>query len=153
MEQSGAKWQRGDEVFAGTYFHNIDEKGRMIVPAKFREGLCESFYVTIGDNGCLFAYPLEEWRKVEEKLSAVGANAQKIKRIFFANACECEVDKQGRTLIPAKLREFAGITKDVVVLGVSNKVELWAKERWNEYIGSEAETLEEISSQIELLGL
>lgn len=140
-------------MFAGNYQHNIDEKGRMIIPSKFREGLGDAFYITIGDNGCLFVYPLSEWQKVEEKLSATGGNSQKIKRIFFANACECEADKQGRTLIPSKLRDFAGIKKDVVVVGVSNKVEIWAGERWAEYIGTEEETLKEISEQIELLGL
>lgn len=140
-------------MFAGTYQHNIDEKGRMIVPSKFRDELGDVFYITIGDNGCLFAYNKTEWQKVEEKLANTGPNAQKIKRVFFANASECELDKQGRTMLPTKLRDFAAISKDIFVIGVSNKIEIWAKERWEAYIGSEDETLKEISQQIETLGL
>ena len=141
-------------MFAGEYQHNIDDKGRIIMPSKFRDKLSEPFYITIGDNGCLFVYTQSEWEKVENKLNlTTGGNSQKIKRIFFSNACECELDKQGRTLIPAKLRQFAGINRDVTVIGVSHKIEIWATERWNSYIGTEADTLEEISAQIEQLSL
>ena len=117
-------------MFMGTYEHGLDAKGRVIVPAKLRESLGESFVVTLGLDGCLFAYPMEEWEGFIDKLKGLPGNKEgrKLQRHFMANAALCEVDKQGRTLIPAKLREAAGLTKDIVFVGVLSKIEIWSKE-------------------------
>lgn len=106
------------------------------MPAKFREGLGEKFVLTKGLDHCLFAYPNEEWGILEKKLRSLpltSKDARAFIRFFFAGACECELDKQGRILIPANLREYAGLEKDVVIIGVSTRVEIWSKDRWDEY--------------------
>lgn len=117
----------------GEYEHGLDEKGRIIVPTKFREALGEKFVLTLGTDGCLFIYPTEEWEQFVEKLKGLPGTkeARQMQRYFMAGAVECESDKQGRVMIPAKLREHAGITKDVVSVGVVNKIEIWSKERWD----------------------
>ena len=122
-------------MFIGEYNHTVDTKGRLIVPAKFREELGEEFVVTKGLDGCLFVYSNSEWKNIEEKFRNTPLTAKdvrKFSRFFFAGAATCEVDKQGRILIPAVLREYAGLKKDVVLAGVYNKVEIWDKERWDE---------------------
>lgn len=122
-------------MFKGEFNHTIDTKGRMIVPAKFRDALGETFVVTKGLDGCLFVYPNEEWEKIEEKFSRIPMttkDARKFSRFFFAGASDCELDKQGRTLIPSTLREFAGLEKEVVMVGVLTRIEIWSKERWDE---------------------
>ncbi|MFO7294659.1 MAG: division/cell wall cluster transcriptional repressor MraZ [Caldicoprobacter sp.] len=123
-------------MFIGEYQHIIDSKGRVIMPAKFREGLGERFVLTKGLDHCLFVYPNEEWAILEKKLRSLpltNKDARAFIRFFFAGACECELDKQGRILIPANLREYAGLEKDVVIIGVSTRVEIWSKDRWDEY--------------------
>ncbi|MCM8899873.1 MAG: transcriptional regulator MraZ [Clostridiales bacterium] len=123
-------------MFIGEYQHTIDPKGRVIMPAKFREGLGEKFVLTKGLDQCLFVYPNEEWGILEKKLRSLpltNKDARAFIRFFFAGACECELDKQGRILIPANLREYAGLEKDVVIIGVSTRVEIWSKDRWDEY--------------------
>ncbi len=121
-------------MFMGECFHTLDPKGRMIVPSKYREGLGERFILTMGLDGCLFAYPMEEWVQFVEKLKTLPGTKEgrQLQRHFMAGAAEVEVDKQGRFLIPTKLREQAGLIKDVVLVGVLTKVELWSKERWDE---------------------
>lgn len=121
-------------MFMGEYFHTLDPKGRMIVPAKYRDELGERFIVTMGLDGCLFAYPMGEWEQFVERLRTLPGTKEgrQLQRHFLACAAEVEVDKQGRFLIPAKLREQAGLTKDVVFVGVLSKIELWSKERWEE---------------------
>ena len=112
-------------MFMGEYSHNIDAKGRMIVPSKFREQLGDEFVVTKGLDGCLFVYPNEEWQNIEEKFRNVpltSKDARKFSRFFFAGATTCEVDKQGRILLPAVLREFAGLEKEVVSVGVLKRI-------------------------------
>ena len=107
-------------MFIGEYSHTIDAKGRLIVPSKFREQLGDEFVVTKGLDGCLFVYENSEWKSFEEKLHALpltNANARKFSRFFLAGACACEVDRQGRILIPSVLREFAHLEKDVVLVG------------------------------------
>ena len=120
-------------MFMGEYNHTIDAKGRMIVPSKFREQLGSEFVVTKGLDGCLFVYPNEEWHNIEEKFRNVPLttkDARKFSRFFFAGAATCEVDKQGRILLPANLRQFAGIEKEVVLIGVGKRAEIWSKERY-----------------------
>lgn len=117
----------------GEYNHSIDVKGRIIVPAKFREDLGEEFVVTLGLDGCLFLYPDSEWREFVEQLKHLPGNrqARQLQRYFLAGATTCEIDKQGRILIPAKLREHAKLEKEVVFVGVLGKIEIWSKELWD----------------------
>lgn len=120
-------------MFMGEFNHSIDAKGRVIVPAKFREDLGEEFVVTLGLDGCLFLYPDSEWREFVEQLKHLPGNrqARQLQRYFLAGATTCEVDKQGRILIPVKLREHAKLEKDVVFVGVLGKIEIWSKELWD----------------------
>ena len=141
-------------MFMGEYNHTIDTKGRVIVPAKFREKLGEGSVVTKGLDGCLFVYPKEEWQKFEEKLRQLPLNqqnARKITRFFLAGATGCEIDKQGRVLLPAVLREFAELEKDVVMVGIMNRVEIWSKERWNS--ANAFDDMEEVAEQMNDLGM
>ncbi|MCI5740058.1 MAG: division/cell wall cluster transcriptional repressor MraZ [Lachnospiraceae bacterium] len=141
-------------MFMGEYNHTIDAKGRMIVPSKFRELLGNEFVVTKGLDGCLFVYPNEEWKNIEEKFRTVPLttkDARKFSRFFFAGAATCEVDKQGRILIPPVLREFADIQKDVVSVGVLNRIEIWSKDRWVD--NNTYDDMDEIAEHMAELGL
>lgn len=138
-------------MFMGEYQHAVDGKGRMIVPAKFREGLGERFVVTRGMDNCLFVYPLSEWNILEQKLKALPftrSDARAFMRFFFSGAAECELDKQGRILIPNNLREHAKLLKDVVVIGVSNRVEVWSQEVWDQYSEQAGLSFEDIAEKI-----
>lgn len=121
-------------MFMGEYNHSIDAKGRIIVPSKFRETLGDTFVVTLGLDGCLFVYPNQEWESFLTKLNSLPGSkeARQLQRYFLAGATECEVDKQGRILIPTKLRTAAALDKDVVFVGVLSKIEIWSKERWEQ---------------------
>src|SRR5690606_32735265 len=117
-------------MFMGEYQHSIDEKGRIIVPAKFRDSLGQSFVVTRGMDNCLFVYPDKEWSVMEQKLKALPlmkSEARAFTRFFLAGATECELDKQGRVNIPSNLREHAKLDKECVVIGVGSRVEIWSK--------------------------
>lgn len=141
-------------MFMGEYSHTIDVKGRLIVPSKFREKLGEEFVVTKGLDGCLFVYPNDEWKTFEEKLATLpitNMNARKFTRFFLAGAATCEVDKQGRILVPSVLREFALLEKDVVLIGVSKRIEIWSKDKWESE--SVYDDLEEIAEHMAELGL
>ncbi len=141
-------------MFMGEYNHTIDAKGRLIVPSRLRESLGEEFVITKGLDGCLFAYTKEEWSVFEEKLGALpltNSNARKFSRFFLAGAAIVEVDKQGRILIPPVLREFAALEKDVVLIGVSRRVEIWSRERWE--TENTFDDVEEIAEHMEGLGL
>lgn len=142
-------------MFMGEYQHTADEKGRIIVPVKFREELGDKFIVTKGLDNCLFVYPMQEWSILENKLKQLPftrADARAFVRFFFSGATEVTIDRQGRVLIPNNLREYARIDKDVVVLGVSSRVEIWGKENWQVY-SREAETAyESIAENIHELG-
>ena len=140
-------------MFMGEYNHTIDTKGRVIVPAKFREKLGEGSVVTKGLDGCLFVYPKEEWEKFEAKLNQLPMNkkdTRQVTRFFFAGAAGCEIDKQGRVLLPSVLREFAALEKDVVLVGVMNRIEIWSKERWDE--ANVYDDMEDIAEQMEEFG-
>ena len=114
----------------GQYQHSIDAKGRLFIPAKLREELGETFYVTMGMDDCLTVYSDASWAKFTEKFESLPYTKTKSMRALFANAAKCEPDAQGRILIPAKLRAYAALEKDVVVIGVSNRAEIWNAERW-----------------------
>lgn len=142
--------EEGDRVFTGEYNHTIDAKGRLIIPARLREQLGDSFTVTKGMYGqCLAIYPADEWEIFANKLRTLplnNPNTMKVIRFFSSGATACELDKQGRILLPASLREFADLKKDVVLAGVMNCVEIWDKEAWT--ANNQAEDISE-----ELMGL
>ena len=141
-------------MFIGEYSHTIDAKGRLIVPSKFREQLGDEFVVTKGLDGCLFVYENSEWKSFEEKLHSLpltNANARKFSRFFMAGAAPCEMDKQGRTLIPATLREFAQMKKEVVLTGMADRIEIWSKEKWIE--NNSYEDMDDIAASMQELGL
>ena len=128
-------------MYTGEYNHTIDTKGRLTFPAKFRDSLGEKFVVTKGLDGCLFVFDTQEWQKLTEKLGVTvtpqiedttftDKGARQFTRFFLAGAVDVEVDKQGRILLPANLRQFAGIEKEVVLIGVGKRAEIWSKERY-----------------------
>lgn len=138
-------------MFMGEHQHSIDEKGRMIIPAKFREALGPAFVVTRGLDRCLFVYPKTEWSQLEQKLKALPlmkSDARAFTRFFFSGATECELDKQGRVNIPNTLCEHAKLTKDCVVIGVSNRVEIWSKELWEDYFRQSEDSFNEIAEKL-----
>ena len=143
-------------MFYGEYQHSVDQKGRVIVPSKFREGLGEKFIVTKGLDSCLFAYSSEEWSSLESKLKALPFTDKDVRafiRFFFAGAAECETDKQGRALIPQNLRDYAGLEKDIYVIGVSSRVEIWDKAKWESYSSDENVSADKIAEKMAMLGI
>ena len=141
-------------MFMGEFSHTIDAKGRLIIPSKLRAGLGEEFVVTAGLDGCLFIYPKKEWKVFEEKLYALpisNPSARKFSRFFLANACSCELDKQGRILLPQNLRTLASLDKDVVLAGVGSRIEIWNSEAWAKT--STYDDMEEVASNMEGLGI
>lgn len=160
MAQSGGKWwrvpPRGETMFIGEYQHTIDNKGRLIMPSRFREGLGERFIITKGLDECLFVYSLEEWNNLEAKLKTLPFTNKDVRafvRFFFSGAAECELDKQGRVLIPANLREFAKLDKEVVITGVSTRIEIWSKEKWEKYNSESGMDADAIAEKMSLLGI
>jgi len=142
-------------MLIGEYQHALDIKNRIIVPSKLREDLGNSFVITKGLDGCLYAYPLEEWKILQEKLKALpltNKDARAFVRFFFAGACEVEMDKQGRGLIPQNLKEYAGIEKEIVSIGVLTRVEIWSKEKWKEYNDSNVD-YQSIAEKMSDLGI
>lgn len=143
-------------MLIGEYEHSVDTKGRLIMPAKLREDIGEKFVITKGLDGCLFAYSLTEWKNFEEKLRSfplTNKDARALVRFFLAGAMECEIDKQGRFLISGNLREFAGVEKEVVIIGVLTRLEIWSKEKWLEYSEKENKQADEIAQNMAELGI
>jgi MraZ protein len=135
----------------GEYHHSIDNKGRMIVPSKFRDELGEMFIITRGLDQCLFGYPISEWALIEEKLKGLPLtkkDARAFTRFFFSGATESELDKQGRVNIPAPLLQYAKLEKECVVLGVSNRIEIWSKQIWEDYFSQSEESFAEIAENM-----
>ena len=143
-------------MFIGEYSHNLDEKGRLSVPKKFRTDLEGGAVVTRGLDGCLFLYTKREWEKLAEKLSNLPfaqANTRAFERLMLAGAMDVEVDKQGRIMLPEYLRGYAGLEKTVVVAGLYNRLELWDHVQWTAYKKrTEAESTE-IAEQMSALGV
>ncbi len=153
MVKSGRKWW---SMYIGEYTHSIDNKGRVIMPSLFREELGMSFYVTKGMEGCIFVYDKESWKLLEEKtkqLRLTSKKARQFERIFYAPARELEFDKQGRIVIPQNLREYAGINKEATIIGVSSRIEIWDKERYEEYISSQEMDYDNIIEDFEELDI
>ncbi|HYH05053.1 MAG TPA: division/cell wall cluster transcriptional repressor MraZ [Bacillota bacterium] len=143
-------------MFMGEFQHSLDDKGRLIVPAKFREGLGEKFIVTRGLDNCLFVYPLTQWKVLEEKIKELPtshADTRAFVRMFFSGAVEAELDKQGRIVIPQHLRDHARIERDAYIIGVSTKVEIWSKAAWEQYSSQAQQSYENIAETIIDIGI
>ncbi len=142
-------------MFYGEYLHSIDRKGRIILPARFRDAaknnFIEKFFVTRGLDKCLFMFSEEEWRTQENKFKSISFTKQEARtfnRLYFSGALDLVPDKQGRILLPAYLKEFAQIKKDVIIVGVSNRIEIWAKDKWEEFYGNSRQSFEEIAEKL-----
>jgi MraZ protein len=142
-------------MFYGEYQHSIDRKGRLILPSKFREAMkghfVEKFYVTRGLDKCLFMFSEEEWRSQEQKFKAVSFTKQESRifnRLYFSGAVEVAPDRQGRILLPQYLKDFAEIKRDIVIVGISNRIEIWAKDKWTEFYGTWKQSFEEIAEKL-----
>ena len=143
-------------MFIGEYEHSVDAKGRVIMPAKLREDIGEKFIVTKGLDGCLFAYSITEWTNFEDKLKTLpltNKNARDFVRFFLSGAVECEIDKQGRFLIPGNLREYATLEKEIIIIGVGTRIEIWNKEEWKKYSSDENISADEIAENMTMLGI
>ncbi|MFT8361750.1 MAG: division/cell wall cluster transcriptional repressor MraZ [Sporolactobacillus sp.] len=138
-------------MFMGEYNHSIDMKGRLILPAKFREELGETFVVTRGLDQCLFVYPHAEWKRLEEKLKTLSftkKDARAFTRFFFSGASVCELDKQGRVSISTGLRDYAHLQKECAVIGVSTRIEIWNQEIWADYFRQSESSFNDIAESL-----
>lgn len=157
MVESATKMNRGEtKLFIGEYEHSVDSKGRAIMPAKLRDDIGEKFIVTKGLDGCLFAYSQAEWNNFEEKLKTLpltNKNARDFVRFFLSGAVECEIDKQGRFLIPNNLRTYALLEKEIIIIGVGTRIEIWNKEEWKKYSSDENISADEIAENMTMLGI
>ena len=143
-------------MFIGEYQHTLDPKNRVIMPSKFREKLGDCFVMTKGLDNCLFIYSSEEWSIVEDKLKSLpmtNKDARAFVRFFFAGACECELDKQGRILMPNNLKDYAKIDKELVIIGVSTRIEIWSREEWNKFNSDANISYEDVAEKMSQLGI
>jgi MraZ protein len=144
-------------MFYGEHEHTIDNKGRLIIPSKFRDSFreydIEKLYITRGLEKCLFMFTENEWKTQESKFKAMSftkSESRKFNRLYFSGASQIECDKQGRILIPKYLKDYAGIKRDVVIIGVSNRIEVWSKDSWNQYYSGSKESYEDVAEKIML---
>lgn len=142
-------------MFYGEHEHTIDKKGRIIIPSKFRDFLKEydikRCYITRGLDKCLFLFTEDEWKAQESKFKSVSftkSEARKFNRLYFSGAVQVECDAQGRILLPKYLKDFAEIKRDIMIIGVSNRIEVWGKEKWHEYYESSKGSFEEIAEKL-----
>jgi len=143
-------------MFIGEYNHSVDVKNRLSIPAKFREKLGETFYITKGLDHCLFIFSTEEWLVFEDKLRALPLSNKKARafaRSFFAGASECTLDKQGRILIPATLIAYAEIDKEVYINGAGARIEIWDSAKWQNYNEFTSSNMDELAEDMESLGI
>ncbi len=150
MKQSGRKWGVLS-MLMGEYHHNIDEKSRLIIPAKFRSELGERFVITKGLDKCLFVYSETEWNKLMQKVSSLQftkKNVRAFERTFIGGASLIEFDKQGRINITSPLVHYANIKKECVIIGVSERLEIWSKEEFESYMNDNEDNLEQITENI-----
>ena len=151
MVHCGGKW--GIKMFMGEYHHTIDEKGRLILPAKFRAELGEKFIITRGLDAekCLYVYSMSDWNRIVAKLNTLPftkKDARIFVRTFFSVATECEFDRQGRINITSPLVSYADLQKDCVVIGANDRIEIWSKERWDNFFNANSEMVEEIAEHL-----
>lgn len=142
-------------MFYGEYTHQIDRKGRLVLPSRIREvaksNFIDKFFITRGLDRCLFMFSEDEWRSQEQKFKSISftkSEARKFNRLYFSGAVEIVFDKQGRILIPQYLKDFAHIKRDIVIIGVSNRIEFWSKNTWTEFYSATSEVFEEISERL-----
>jgi len=143
-------------MFIGEYSHNLDEKGRLAVPKKFRAALAKGAVVTRGLDNCLFLYTKAEWKKLAEKLANLPfaqANTRAFARLMLAGAMDVNIDKQGRVVLPEYLRHFAGLNKEIIVAGLYNRLELWDQQQWSTYTKKTEKNSSEIAEQMSELGV
>ena len=143
-------------MLIGEYEHSLDAKGRLTMPSKIREDIGEKFIVTKGLDGCLFGFSQNEWLNFEEKLKSLpltNKNARDFVRFFLSGATECEIDKQGRFLIVGNLRQYANLEKEAVIIGVGTRLEIWNKEKWQNYNSDENISADEIAENMTMLGI
>jgi MraZ protein len=143
-------------LLIGEYQHSVDDKGRLFMPAKFREELGAKFVASRGIGQCLFVFSNDEWTKFSANLTQAPKSnipAQDFLRLLFASACECEPDKQGRILLPQRLREFAGIEGEAVVIGLMNRAEIWSKQNWDEFNKRSSQDFEKTLENLAALGI
>ncbi|HCE77983.1 MAG TPA: division/cell wall cluster transcriptional repressor MraZ [Lachnospiraceae bacterium] len=141
-------------MFMGEFNHNIDAKGRLIIPSRFREELGENSVLTRGMDGCLSIYPQEAWKAFEEKLASLpltSKDARTFTRFFVSGAAPCELDRQGRILVPSTLREYAGLEKDVILAGNLDRIEIWSKSRWEK--SNNYEDMDAIAKGLQEIGV
>lgn len=154
MLNSGTLWWKvGIKMFMGEYHHTIDEKGRLILPAKFRAELGEKFIITRGLDAekCLYVYSMNDWNRIVSKLNTLPftkKDARIFVRTFFSGAAECEFDRQGRINITSPLVSYADLQKDCVVIGANDRIEIWSKERWDNFFNTNSEMVEEIAEHL-----
>ena len=144
----------GVSEFIGQYAHSIVAKGRLIIPAKFREELDDEARLTVGLDHCLFIFRGEDWKTLVQKLNAIpisNRNGRKFARFLMSNAFPCELDKQGRIVVPGVLRKYAGLEKDVILAGVGSRIEIWDGQTWAESINYD--DMDEIAANMEELGI
>jgi MraZ protein len=142
-------------MFYGEYEHTIDRKGRIIIPSKFREvfkeHFVEKFYVTRGLDKCLFVFAEDEWRLQEQKFKSMSftkAESRKFNRLYFSGAVDVTCDRQGRILLPQYLKDYAGIKHNIMIVGVSNRIEIWAKDEWRKYYEGAMPTFEKTAENL-----
>ena len=143
-------------MLIGEFEHSLDAKGRLIMPAKIREDIGDSFIITKGLDGCLFGFSKKEWDNFEEKLKTLpltNKNARDFVRFFLSGATECDVDKQGRFLISSNLREYANLEKEAVITGVGTRIEIWNKDKWKAYNSEENLSADQIAENMANLGM
>lgn len=143
-------------MFLGKYQHSLDSKARITIPSRFRDALGERFIATKGLDSCIFIYPLEEWKLIEEKLHALPlarADVRSFVRFFFSGASELDIDKQGRAVLSGNLRDYAGIDRDVAIIGVGARIEIWAADKWEEYNESAEASFAQIAENLVDLGI
>ena len=143
-------------MLIGEYEHSLDAKGRLIMPAKLREDIGEKFIVTKGLDGSLFGFSQNEWNNFQEKLKSLpltNKNARDFVRLFLSGAIECELDKQGRFLLTGNLREYAHLEKEVAIIGVGTRIEIWNREKWKQYNSDENISADAIAENMTMLGI
>lgn len=143
-------------MFTGEFTHSFDEKGRVIIPSKFRNELGDTFYIGKGLDRCLFIYPIETWNEFVDKLrnlSTFNREERFFLRRFVSGFSECSFDKQGRILIPTNLRDFIGLNSEVALIGVIDRIELWNKDSWNDYYNDDEFDFDSIAEKMSGLGI
>lgn len=145
-------WRKvGDNMFIGEYHHSIDEKNRLIIPAKFREELGDKFIITKGIENCLFVYSLESWQKIVNKLETLPftkKDARQFVRFFLSAASEVEFDKQGRVNIAQPLVSYANLEKECVTIGTGDRLEIWSKNDWSDFLNSARDSMSDIAENL-----